>query len=378
MGLEQGFAPLPSQLSQFGLTLTPDDLLASQILEDAASDLKAWTDGLTAPGTSIAQLNALADQFAIRAARLQGVTMSEAGVINAQGAMALLLARRLPALYDALMNELGRTVGIPPVTPIIPAVALSRHGQTPASTTARPRSSLGEVLTTIAIKYALDKAEETLTHFAKQVLAQAGYSAFVMVTVHHVRDFVQGQDIVATVAGASLSFHEFESPYSMIEGEFDTLHPENNEVILIGPDQVNNLASLILSIKKGMKYKDVIIPGANDGKYQNAGQLVGDLFSLRKAAVKAQGALGKLLASFQNMFQPPESADQGCIFSSSPTCGELLYPDGFKTVYEVEPAPGMVSFTGLPVPIVFLVYNKSNGVMYFDTPAFFPTMAAKE
>ena len=79
---ERGFAPLVSQMAGFGVNPTADDLLSNQILKDADEDLKDWIEGLKARNTSIAELDQQAERFGSRAARLDGLVVTEWGMVN--------------------------------------------------------------------------------------------------------------------------------------------------------------------------------------------------------------------------------------------------------------------------------------------------------
>jgi hypothetical protein len=71
----------------------------------------------------------------------------------------------------------------------------------------------------------------------------------------------------------------------------------------------------------------------------------------------------------------PTGVDRPCLFSAAPDCAQLLFDAGFRPVYRYTPPPGFGSFTGLPLPIVFLVYNYRDNTMYFATPPFLPAPA---
>jgi hypothetical protein len=73
-------------------------------------------------------------------------------------------------------------------------------------------------------------------------------------------------------------------------------------------------------------------------------------------------------------FQNATQSFRGCLFSSAANCGELIFPNGFNSVYEYDP-PGAFGrcFTGLPVPIIVVVYNKTTFELLFDFPPFLPT-----
>ena len=51
-------------------------------------------------------------------------------------------------------------------------------------------------------------------------------------------------------------------------------------------------------------------------------------------------------------FQGPSEGIKGCLFSSAPDCGQLVFGDGFASVYDYTPPDGFESLTGLPVACV--------------------------
>jgi hypothetical protein len=82
----------------------------------------------------------------------------------------------------------------------------------------------------------------------------------------------------------------------------------------------------------------------------------------------------KRAEAVKDSFGDPGTGYKSCLFSASPTCGQLVYLDGFKPVYTVSRDDTVGGFTGLPVPILVLVYNKTTGVLYVDTPVFLPSI----
>jgi hypothetical protein len=373
LALEAGFTPQPSGLPGLGLTPTTDDLLAFQVLKDAAADLQAWTDGLRAPATSMAALGALADRFATRAARLRGLTLTEWGAIRAQSTMALIVSRRIPALYTALMDELALVVasgggGVD-----------EAEEQASGPFAGESESTLNEQLTAIATAYVVEKMQEHFSQtyvsakqFTTDVLGQAAWGAGAIALAQHVRGFVQGQDITAVVSGASLSFRVFDSPGSMIEGPFDVDNPEMNIVVLIGPQIAGPLTESIDQFRALMQYGQ---PADPNGGARSVDEIVAQLKSFVQELGALRDTISGAAAVVGNALQTPGEALRGCVFSSAATCHGLVFPDGFKSVYEYTAPQGFGCFTGLPLPIVFLVYNATSGTMYFEAPPFFPTPA---
>jgi hypothetical protein len=370
---ETGFAPTPSQLSSFGLSPTPQDLLMEKILKEAAADLQAWTAGVRAPGTSLAQLNLLADKFLNGVVRLNGLTPSEWGVIQTHSVQTVLVSHRIPALYDALMRDVEQRLANP--APFQEASGeVSKSGAELVV-----KSTLTELAVTTIMEHLVEKLSEPYNNakqLATDILKQGAWGAAVVGITQHLRAFVHGQDIAGIVSGASLSFRVFNAPFSFVEADVDLEHPENNAVFLIGPSILSPVSPFIEKLQNGQKYGQALNPVADDGKYKSYGEIFKDLYGLWQALKAIQEATPGLANVINYAVQSPESVLRGCIFSSSPACGELLYPNGFNSVYEYAPPAGFEMFTGLPLPIVFMVFNSQTGTMYFGTPPFFPTPPA--
>ena len=258
------------------------------------------------------------------------------------------------------MDDAGKTVGLQPQSPKGP----------------QRQSTMAELLTTAAMDFIIEKimdnfsqAYKNLKTFASDIKIQAAWGGAAVRAANLVRSFVHGQDLAAVVSGASLSFRVFEATFTMIEGDVDPVDPESNVVVLIGPDIAAPLLPWFDRIKDGMKYKQ---PPGGPGSYPNNSAIFNDL----KAFDTAMRSIGQntqaITDAVRNAYQQPTFGERGCIFSNSPTCHELLYPNGFKSVYTYLPPCGFQTFSGLPVPIIFMVYNKVSGVMYFDTPPFIP------
>ncbi|MCX6612373.1 MAG: FG-GAP-like repeat-containing protein, partial [Acidobacteria bacterium] len=242
------FFPTPDQYASFGGSPTPDDQLLAQIRADSIADLKEWTDALLAPGTPLSTLRALAVKFSTRAARANGLVASESGLIQDQAAITVLLSRRLPGLYDALMSEIARSLSIPPAIQPLSAEPFTENEQSAASPKApiRKESTLAEVLTTQAMQYVVDtmidnfnKKYAAAKQYTTEIIGQAKYAGAVVAITQHLRQILHAQRLEGVVSGASLSFRVFEAPYSMIEANVEKTYPELNQVVVIGPELIS-------------------------------------------------------------------------------------------------------------------------------------------
>ncbi len=342
-GLPEGFFPAPSEVASLGLVPTADDLVAQHVLKDAIDDLRALIDGVREPSTSMATLEALADRFNTRAARLESLTLSEWGAIKGAPAMTTIVSSLLPAFYDALTDDL--------------ATVVERSASGPGP------STLAEQLTIIAVKYVIEKVSETPLHKYKEaVLKQAAWSTSIVAAAHHFKARIQGGNLEGIVAGASLAIHVFKAPWSFIEGNVDTDQPGNTTVFTLGPDQLSFLQQPLGDIKGAV---------AAAG---NAGMLFVALNRVYQWLKEGEASAPIWAGLVKKSFQPTGEGYKGCVFSSAPACGQLVFGDGFEPVYEYSPPDEFEAhgFTGLPVPILFLVYDKSTGTVTVDTPVFLP------
>jgi hypothetical protein len=341
-GLPQGFLPTAADLPSLGLSPTPDDLLAGQVLKDAIDDLTAWIDGLREPSTSMATLEALARQFNNRAARMQRLTLSQWGGIAHAPAMTVLVSRLMPAFYDALFDDLAEVV------------ANSAGGGGP--------STLAEQLATAAVKHVIDQIAETPLHEIREnAMKQAAWTASAIAAAGLFRTHNPAGSLTAIVSGASLSVRVFKPGPSFIEGDLDADNPANAVVVMIGPNTESKLSMPVDSIK------GVLSAAGNAGIiFHTMNQIYS---SLKQGATSPADAFGLASRSFQS----PREGYKGCIFSSSPTCTQLVFPDGFEPVYEYDPAESFGNtFIGLPVPILVMAYDKTSGRITIDTPVFLP------
>lgn len=398
-----GFAPTVAMMKGFGHSATPDDVISHQVLKDSIEDLTAWTEGLKSSSITITQLNAMADRFSTRAARMDGLVISRYGGINNKSQYTRLMTRDIPNFYEALTNELALLTGMPVRQSSFPFLAqnagedsgslkpsrgaLSTLPQL-ARSTAKPRrasglrthhattaaavpGTLAELAVTQATQMVVDKvmedAKSTYKNAKKYVtdlMAQAAWSAAAVSIASELRHFLEGQEIVAVVSGASLSFREFQSAPSWIEtsGNDD---PSLNIVMVIGPDLAFQAEDFIQKMKNGYNK-------ASSAKFKNAGEVKKSLSDLKKSFKDAQSSLDKLKEQAKRAFQSPDEVENGCLFSADAICRQLIYHNGLQPVYTYEPPPGFKSLGGLPVPIIVIVYDAGDGGMYFGTPTFLP------
>ena len=389
----EGFAPTVEMMKSFGHSATPDDVISQQVLKDSIEDLTAWTNGLKSSSVSIAQLNVMGDRFSTRAARMDGLVISRYGGINNKSQYTRLLTRAIPDYYEALTNELALLTGMPVREPSFPFLAQDAGGSTRgalstlpelARSAAKPRrvkglkmhhatraaalqGTLAELNVTMATQYVVDKLMEPYNNakkYATHIVAQAAWTAAAVKLTSELRQFLEGQELVAVVAGASLSFREFQSAPSWIE-TYGNDDPSLNVVMVIGPDLVVQAADLYQKVKNGYNK-------TSSTRYKNADDVKKGLGDLQKSFKAAKSSLDKLKEQADRAFQSPDEVMNGCLFTADPKCRQLLYHNGFQPVYTYSPPPGFQSLGGLPVAIIVIVYDAGDGGMSFGTPSFLP------
>jgi hypothetical protein len=194
-------------------------------------------------------------------------------------------------------------------------------------------------------------------------IKRVGLSAAYLMARDAIKAYTNTGDLAAVIAGASLSLHVFEAPYSAIESEgIDSEIVETSTVILIGPTVLAPLADLIDGVKEAFKLKVNADPN----------KVVKDL----KEVYNKLKDLSDKAQTFADAINPKNfqanSVERGCLFSSSPSCSTLLFESGFQSVY-VCPESTFCP----PQPILVFVWNHVGGGLAVESPAFFPTFESE-
>jgi len=374
--LPLGFAATEVEMQGFGLAPTAEDQLIQEVMRDASEDLRAWTAGLRASGTSMNELRTLADTFSLRAGRINGLVLSEYGGAMNHPEMIQLIGHDIPEFYEALTDELGVVVGLPRRVGNYPSFKRASSG----------KSTLAEQVVTMAVdmvvEKVMDQAAQTYRNakkFAVDTMGYAAYSAAIMAAYSHMKEFAYGKDLVETVSGASLSFRVFNAPYSFIEILSPTRRHHLFTVMVIGPslftDAFAGIKETIDKMKDALSYgKDVL---TNPDRVKDADDLfrIHDEFKQKVDDVIDSGS-STLKKSAKQFYQSPQYLETSCIFTSGLPCKQLHYEDGFESVYEYQPPPGFAALSGIPVPIIFIVQDPVTGDAHFGAYPFLPTVPA--
>ena len=367
MTIEGGFLPTRADLSAAGVAPGPQDALNKQLLRDSLAPMKALTAGLRARHTPLTELATLTAAFDTKARLVRGLMPSEYGAVLAAPEYAVIVSHALPDLMDALMDDLGEGVGL--------GREQRKYPQLKGAQRVAPKSMLVDTLVTMAVDKAIEAGSsivDAAKQYAKDILTQAAWGAGAVALAHHAKEFMAGQDLDAVVSGASMSFRVFESPWAFIEAKgLEWEYTDLNTVILLGPDLAQLVSPVIDKIKAAWAFK----PTDDSGNYKSMGDIKKDLKELKGSLEGLSGATEEMVENIKKMYQSTDEEPEDCLFSASPDCTQLLFSDGFDSVYHYSGPSGGSGLGGLPVPIIFIVQNAVSGQMYFATPPFLPTPA---
>lgn len=154
--------------------------------------------------------------------------------------------------------------------------------------------------------------------------------------------------IAGIVTGASQSIHVFEIAPSVIEGfGFDPTLSPNNAITMIGP----NLFDAVEDAASGL-------PSASDFKDINS------VFDAIQGQIDNANAIEQ---AWKDANTIPNGIARGCILDGTPGCRQLIFPDGFASIYESD---GGLS---LPAPVLVIARNLESGSTAVFIANFVPT-----
>ncbi|MFT3791297.1 MAG: PASTA domain-containing protein [Rudaea sp.] len=365
LSLPGGFPPTLDDVIAHGDTQSADDKIAFDTIETAISQfdtLIATANDAQVTDTAFAAAVApLAQTAALYRTTKPGVY----GIIDSHESYIALMAHRIPDLMDALTNLLEAAANNAGSSSAATATKADR-GRTSASAAGAggvrsprilPQSLFLETLLSQSIAALLD-AMDPSAQMLSNAQSQCANGMVIMAWAKQLRQAYGAVDLPGIVAGVSASFNGFDVAPSWIEvNGVDFLHPETSDVIFIGPDAAGTVGSLVGSAMTAVDLADSLAKST----------LALANLSVSLADAKFEG--GAITASeiLESSPQNTQRVLHGCIYSSDPTCGELVYPYGFDSVYHQ--AAGSLA---VPLPVIILVRNPKNGQPQIGTFAFMP------
>ncbi|MEE4637500.1 MAG: putative Ig domain-containing protein [Wenzhouxiangella sp.] len=325
---EGGVPPTPAQAIAGGLPASPDDTAYSDIsleLTTLLEELDRIVREGTAPDVVINQLN---QDLAAAAAALATLEPSVPGVLEASGAIIAITGTYAPRLLVADIQAIRQE--------------LTEAGLTGGRTLRSPRFTLFGLMSATRIR------NRIMRDFYAPYVIDVATSMGSIIAADLLQGQMGGAEAVGIVTGSSLAIHLFDIPNSVIEGfGFDSTLSPNNTVTMIGP-----------SLLEAGQNAAGDLPSASDFKQANT----------RMDAVQSViDSANEVEQAWNDANSIPSGVASGCILDLRPGCGQLLYPDGFTSVYSSD---GGLS---LPASVLIITRNLKSGGSVVFTANFMPT-----
>lgn len=339
---EGGFPPTAQQLLTRGVAAAPDDAAFNTLVINLIAKVeqaRAFVNGLNPLALTDAQgaqLTALNTELEAMLTQLRSLNPGMVGVTQASSRLNLLMADVFPRYQVVLIDKIAQALqqnGFA-AAPTTPQTFYAQSGPRQAS----PADFYAEVrpaffgLVDLCLGSSIQGQLINLLY--GDAFRQLENTMILLVANGLLNSFINNLSLDGIITGASLTFHVFNQQGSVIEGSVVNLLPARNDVILVGPDQVDAVRTLL----------------------ENPPQL-NDLESIYGFFENIKGAV----ASFNQSFQPPvEVFANACILGGGPGCNVASYPSGFTSVYTCS------GFICLPSVVLVMVHNLDTGQWGFE------------
>ncbi len=345
-----GFPPPLSELPPAGFDQSAADIAyvgAVQTLVDDLKPLELLLADLspTTPGDDDARLRDMNQQVAESIDRMSSLEPTLYGQLAGADWLSHILSVRIPRLVHAQVTAIDAALTD---AGLVSQQQLSRAGKTPglqrAATPPPPAQpqffSLGGLMTGSALRTRLIK--KIYVPLIQQLLK----SGLILAGEDLLKQYANAGELVGVISAGSVSIHIFDAPNSVIEGlGLNGTLPEASQVLMVGPDAINAVQDAITNLG-GIEIK-------------NLNDLQGAFKTIADAARSVEDAFNKANST-------PKATYRGCLFDPSPDCLQLIYPDGFASVYKSTGLP-------IPAPVLIVVRNVSTGNFDVTLANFVPT-----
>ena len=326
---EGGVPPSPTRALAGGLVPGPDDNAYVDIGLDLVVLLETLNQVVregTAPDLVINQLN---QDLAAAAAALAGLEPSALGVLRATPEIIALLGTYAPRMLVADIQAVRQ--------------ALRDAGVISAKGRAQPgRFTLPGIMTASSIR------ETIISDFYFPYLGQVARTMGTIIAADLLQPYANGGAIAGIITGGSIAIHVFDIPNSVVEGfGFSPKISPNNAVTMIGPSLIGKIQGALTDL-----------PSADDFKALNS------IYDAIQGQIENANGVGTAWREANSI--PRGGMARGCILDGSPGCRQLIYPDGFASVYQ---ASGL----SLPASVIVIVRNLESGGMAVFVANFVPT-----
>jgi hypothetical protein len=341
LALEGGVAPTPEIAAANGFGPGADDAAYSGATRDLIPLLQAIENTLADPGTPPAIERFLNQQLAESGAAVAQLDVGLHGVLKSSSAVVNVIGTRLPSLVVADIDRVHR--------------ALVDFGWVDDGASARQGSVAQLGFSFPALMSGMQIRTQLIKDIYVPYLSDIVRAMGTIIAADLLQNFANNTAVTGIISGSSIAIHIFELPNSVIEGfGFDNLLPEGNSVVMVGPELIDAVIDII----------NQDLPAAEDFK---------DLNDINDAINEQIELAGAATAAFENANSAPTDNLRGCLFDAHPACRQLVYPDGFKSVYQ------STAGLNLPAPVIIIVNNLGpGGGMGVFVANFVPTREEEE
>ena len=318
---EGGVLPTPAEAVTGGLGTTISDNAYGEIGLDLLVLLEQ-IDVLVRAGTvPDVVMNVLNQDLAAAASAKASLEPSAVGVLQASPAITAILGTNAPRVLVADIGAVRQ--------------ALRDGGVIAADGTANAgRFTLPGIMTATRIRNRIIR--KVYLPYLGEVARMLG----AVIAADVLKTYFNAGSIVGIVTGASQSLHAFQIKPSVIEGfGFNPTLSPNNAVTMIGPSLFEAASNAASGLSGATSAKDV-----------------NSVMDAVQATIDDANALEKAWDEANTI---PMGVRSGCILDGTPGCRQLIYPDGFASVYD---ASGL----SLPGPVLIIARNlESHGWAVF-------------
>ncbi len=324
----EGMLPTPAQAIAGGLGGSFDDTPYGDVGLDLLVLLEELDLLVRSGSVPDVVMNALNQDLAAAASARNALVPSAVGVLRASPAITAILGTYAPRMLVADIGAVRQ--------------ALRDDGIVGPDGTARAgRFTLPGILTASNIR------RRIIRNFYLPYLGEAARMLGAVIAADVMQTYFNAGSIVGIITGASQALHVFEIRPSAIEGfGFDPRLSPNNAVTMIGPSLFEAASTAAGGLAGATSAKDV-----------------NSVMDAVQSTVDNANALEKAWDDANSM---PMGVSRGCILDGTPGCRQLIYPDGFASVYE---AGGL----SLPGPVLIIARNLESGGWAVFVANFVPT-----
>lgn len=327
---EGGVPPTPSQAIAGGLSPSAGDNAYGAVALDLLVLLEEIDIQVRTGTVPDVIMNTLNQDLAAAATAKAALDPSALGVLRAAPIITAMLGTYAPRVLVADIHAVRQ--------------ALRDSGLLAPDGTALPpgRFTLLGMLSAVRIRN--DILQDVYLPYLGEVARAMG----AVIAADLLQNYFNAGAIVGIVSGASQSIHVFEIQPSVIEGfGFDPTLSPNNSVTMVGPSLFQSVGTAASGL-----------PGTSDFKEINS------IFDAIQTQIDNANAFEK---AWDDANSIPNGVARGCILDGTPGCRQLIYPNGFASVYE---ADGVLS---LPAPVLIISRNLESGNTAVFVANFIPT-----